>query len=127
MQVAINYGDFMNVIINTTDIARTDLRSASEIWVADLKAELDLDTTEAGLCLWRGEPVVTHDMLSEGTHEQNLRRLWLHVADIGASAEIKPIEEALRERLTAQGLQGEFYPAQQAGDFDSADAERTPG
>jgi hypothetical protein len=56
----------MNVVIKASDIDRTDFRSASEIWVAPLNEALAPEDTEQSLCLWRGEPVVTHDMLSEG-------------------------------------------------------------
>lgn len=102
----------MKVVIKAVDIPRTDFSSASEIWVADLNAALDVENTDDGLCLWRGQPVVTHDMLSEGTHEQNVRRIWLQVPHIEDREAVAAIEQALRERLGAQRLSGEFYPAQ---------------
>lgn len=102
----------MKVVIKAADIPRTDFSSASEIWVADLNAALNVENTDNGLCLWRGEPVVTHDMLSEGTHEQNVRRIWLQVPRVDDTSAVAAIEQALRERLAAQRLNGEFYPAQ---------------
>lgn len=108
----------MKVVIKALDIPRTDFSAASEIWVAQLNAALATDNTDDGLCLWRGTPVVTHDMLSEGTHEQNLRRIWLQVPDTHDKTAVEAIEMALRARLEAQHLKGEFYPAQRSERFE---------
>jgi hypothetical protein len=116
----------MNVVIKASDINRTDFRSASEIWVAPLNEALAPEDTEQSLCLWRGEPVVTHDMLSEGTHEQNIRRWWVPVSDIDDQQAVQTVEHALRQRLQEQQLDGEFYPAQRTEQFQDGDAERTP-
>ncbi|WP_213880253.1 hypothetical protein [Pseudomonas sp. dw_358] len=108
----------MKVVIKAVDIPRTDFSAASEIWVAPLNAALAADNTDDGLCLWRGTPVVTHDMLSEGTHEQNLRRIWLQVPHTEDKQAVEGIEQALRARLQAQQLSGEFYPAQRSERFE---------
>lgn len=104
----------MKVTIKAADIARTDFSSASEIWIDGPDTAPDAGDTAEGLCLWRGQPVVTHDMLSEGTHEQNVRRIWLTFAGAMGRSDLLVIEQMLRERLAAQQLEGEFYPAHHA-------------
>ncbi|CRM23662.1 hypothetical protein [Pseudomonas sp. 24 R 17] len=49
----------MDKTITVDQLATTDLRSINEIW---------LGGTHIQLCLWRGEHVFTHEMMSEGIH-----------------------------------------------------------
>ncbi|CAI3788556.1 hypothetical protein AHFPHNDE_02233 [Pseudomonas sp. MM227] len=103
----------MRLRIQQHDIEQTNLRTVSEIWLAGpactFSAESEVDT----LCFWRGRPVVSHEMLSEGTHEQNLQRLWLVVADICDNPAVAAVEARLRTALDKQNMEGEFYPAEQ--------------
>ena len=64
--------------------------------------------THTQLCLWRGEQVFTHEMLSEGTHDQNVRRLCLQLVDPDDRDAVARVEAIARERLEEMGKQGEF-------------------
>jgi hypothetical protein len=59
-------------------------------------------------------------MLSEGTHDQNVRGIWLVVDDIDDPEQVLDIEEDVRQRLQAMGLKGEFYPAESGDSHASA-------
>ncbi|SDP87696.1 hypothetical protein SAMN05216596_11432 [Pseudomonas congelans] len=95
----------MDKTITVDQLATTDLRSVNEIW---------LGGTHTQLCLWRGEQVPTHDMLSEGTHDQNARRLCLQLVNPDDKAAVASVEALVRNRLERMGSQGEFYPAENA-------------
>ena len=100
----------MDIVITPENIETTNFRSATEIWLARPDASGALDRTDPGTCLWRGRPVVSHDMLSEGTHDQNVRRVWLltpHIDDLAN------LQSRLAARLDAQDMAGEFHPADQ--------------
>jgi len=101
----------MNIAIDEAHINTADLRGATELWLVPPEADPQASTHPDGQCLWRGGPVASHDMLSEGTHEQNVRRVWLRVAnpkDHTTGERMRPLVE---QRLLEQGLEGEFYPA----------------
>jgi hypothetical protein len=95
----------MDKTITVDQLATTDLRSINEIW---------LGGTHTQLCLWRGEQVFTHEMLSEGTHDQNVRRLCLQLVNLDDPAAVASVEVIARERLEKMGKEGEFYPAEEA-------------
>jgi len=80
----------MDKTITVDQLATADLGSINEIWLGE---------THTQLCLWRGEQVFTHEMMSEGTHDQ---------------AAVASIESIVRERLKKMGKEGEFYPAEEA-------------
>ncbi|WP_263263245.1 hypothetical protein [Pseudomonas sp. RIT-PI-S] len=105
----------MNIAIDEDHINTADLRGAVELWLVSPQAAPDANEHPDGLCLWRGRPVVSHDMLSEGTHEQNVRRVWLRVADPLSPATAARVRPALEQRLREQQLEGEFFPAETAG------------
>lgn len=94
----------MDKTITLDQLATTDLRSINEIW---------LGGTHTQLCLWRGEQVFTHEMMSEGTHDQNVRRLCVEVVNPGDHAAVVNVELMLRERLEKMEKEGEFYPAEE--------------
>ncbi|MCQ2997117.1 hypothetical protein NLO88_23550 [Pseudomonas syringae] len=94
----------MDKMITADQLATTDLRTINEIWL--------IGPTE--LCLWRAEQVFTHDMLSEGTHDQNSSRLWVKVGDTDDQPTVFDIEATVRDLLKNMGMEGEFYPAEQA-------------
>jgi len=96
----------MDKTITVDQLASTDLRSINEIWLGG--------TTHTQLCLWRGEQVFTHEMMSEGTHDQNVRRLCLQLINLGDQAAVASVELIVRERLKKMGKEGEFYPAEEA-------------
>lgn len=82
-----------------TDVAgleRGESDTCSEIWLA-----------EPQRCLWRATQVVSHEMMSEGTHEQNLRRIYVRSGPMADNAEI---ERVVRQRLRESGRVGEFPP-----------------
>lgn len=95
----------MNIAIDEAHINTLDLRGAVELWLVAPEADPDANPQSQGLCFWRGQPAVSHEMLSEGTHEQNVRRVWLRVP--APAARIRP---ALEQRLREQDLEGEFFP-----------------
>lgn len=95
----------MDKAITVDQLATTDLGSFNEIW---------LGGTHTQLCLWRGAQVFTHEMLSEGTHDQNVRRLCLQLVNPDDQAAVAHVERIARERLTKMGKEGEFYPAEEA-------------
>ncbi|WP_426198682.1 hypothetical protein [Pseudomonas sp. DC3200b2] len=101
----------MNIAIEEAHINTVDLRGATELWLVPPDAPDDTDSPSEGLCLWRGRPVVSHDMLSEGTHEQNVRRVWVRVAMPTAQATVARLRAAVERRLAEQDLHGEFLPA----------------
>jgi len=105
----------MNIAIDEAHINTADLRGAVELWLVPPQADPQASTHPAGVCLWRGRPVVSHDMLSEGTHEQNVRRVWLRVDQPEAAETAARIRPALEQRLREQGVEGEFFPADVAG------------
>lgn len=95
----------MDKTITVDQLATTDLGSINEIW---------LGGTHTQLCLWRGKQVFTHEMLSEGTHDQNARRLCLQLVDPDDKAAVANVETIVRKRLEEMGREGEFYPAEKA-------------
>ncbi|MEG5262929.1 hypothetical protein TRP66_01355 [Pseudomonas sp. JDS28PS106] len=95
----------MDKTITVDQLATTNLDSINEIW---------LGGTHTQLCLWRGEQVFTHEMLSEGTHDQNARRLCLQLVDPDDQVAVSRVEAIVRERLEGTGREGEFYPAEEA-------------
>lgn len=95
----------MDKTVTVDQLATTDLRSINEIW---------LGGTHTQLCLWRGEQVFTHEMMSEGTHDQNVRRLCLQLVNSDDQAAVASVEVIVRERLKNMGKEGEFYPAEEA-------------
>lgn len=92
----------MDKTISVDQLATTDLRTINEIWLGE----------SSGLCLWRAEQVFTHDMLSEGTHDQNTSRLLVKLDSTGQPDRVASVEAKVRERLEQMGMEGEFYPAQ---------------
>lgn len=94
----------MHKTINADQLATTDLRTINEIWLGGSEQD--------GLCLWRGEQVFTHDMLSEGTHDQNTRRLHITLDAPGDQTAIASVETTVRDLLQQLGMTGEFYPAE---------------
>ena len=94
----------MDKIITVDQLATTDLGPINEIW---------LGGTHTQLCLWRGEQVFTHEMLSEGTHDQNVQRLCLQLVNPDDQAAVASVELIARERLKKMGKEGEFYPAEE--------------
>jgi hypothetical protein len=105
----------MNIAIDEAHINTADLRGAVELWLIAPEADPEADPhAQESLCLWRGLPVVSHDMLSEGTHEQNVRRVWLRVAEPAAPATAARLRPAVEQRLREQQLEGEFFPTQSA-------------
>ena len=103
----------MKIVITESELSATEFRGASEIWLAAPDSPLCADSGGNELCLWRGEPMVSHDMLSEGTHEQNVRRIWMVVADIDDPECVLGAEQQVRAHLESLGMRGEFYPAEQ--------------
>ncbi|MFF7708521.1 hypothetical protein [Pseudomonas sp. NPDC007930] len=102
----------MDILLNEHELPSADLRGTLELWVTGPEGPRQ-PLTEAGqFCLWRGRPVVSHDMLSEGTHEQNLRRLWVRLAEPERAQRVAWAEAQVRQRVLAQGLEGEFYPSE---------------
>lgn len=104
----------MSTVISIEQLATVDLRMINEIWLSSSPAPQENDPLQPKLCLWRGEQLFTHDMMSEGTHGQNVNRLWLSVDDIEDQPLIRSVEAAVRQRLAQMDMQGEFYPAEQA-------------
>ena len=98
----------MDKTITVDQLADTDLRSINEIW---------LGGTHTQLCVWRGAQVFTHEMMSEGTHDQNVRRLCLQLVNPEDQAAVARVEVILRERLKEMGKEGEFYPAEEADTY----------
>lgn len=102
----------MDIILEEQELPSADLRGALELWVTGPGGP-HAPLGEAGqFCLWRGRPVVSHDMLSEGTHEQNVRRLWVRLAQPADLDAVRLAERHVRERIVAQGLEGEFHPTE---------------
>lgn len=95
----------MDKTITVDQLAATELGPFNEIWLYGPHAQL---------CLWRAEQVFTHEMLSEGTHDQNVERLCLQLADLDDQASVASVEAVARERLEKMGREGEFYPAEEA-------------
>lgn len=102
----------MKTVITQQEIADADLRPYKEIWLTSKLALTESGHTEGELCLWRAEEAFTHDMMSEGTHDQNLKRIWLSVDDLDDQKQVLEIENRVRQRLVEQDLNGEFYPAE---------------
>jgi hypothetical protein len=105
----------MNRSINVDQLATADLRTINEIWLGGDPAEDE----PTGLCLWRGEQVFTHDMLSEGTHDQNTRRLHVLVANVDDGSEVAAVESTVRDLLQKMDREGDFYPAEHANTRES--------
>ncbi|MBD1552713.1 hypothetical protein [Pseudomonas typographi] len=102
----------MDLTLSEHELPGADLRGALELWITGPTGPRQ-PLTEAGqFCLWRGRPMVSHDMLSEGTHEQNVRRVWLRLEHPQDPARLGWAEAQVRQRVQAQGLEGEFYPTQ---------------
>jgi hypothetical protein len=102
----------MKTVITLEELAEADLRPYKEVWLTTAQALAESGHKEDELCLWRITDTFTHDMLSEGTHDQNVPGVWLVVDDIDDSDQVLEIEEEVRQRLQALGLKGEFYPAE---------------
>lgn len=95
----------MDKTITVDQLDTTDLGSINEIWLGD---------THTQLCLWRREQVFTHEMMSEGTHDQNVRRLCVQGVNPDDQAAVARVEIMVREQLKKSGKAGEFYPAEEA-------------
>jgi hypothetical protein len=104
----------MSNVISTEQLATVDLRMINEIWLSSSQTPQPDNAAQPKLCLWRGEQLFTHDMMSEGTHGQNVNRLWVCVADMDDPDTLRTVEDAVRQRLAQMDMQGEFYPAERA-------------
>jgi hypothetical protein len=102
----------MKAVITPRELLEADLRTYNEIWVSSAQALAKSGHSEDQLCLWRHEVVPSHDMLSEGSHGQNVNSLWLALDNIKDPHQIMDVENLVRERVDALGLKGEFYPAE---------------
>jgi hypothetical protein len=102
----------MKTVITLNELAEADLRPYKEVWLTSAEALAESGHNEDELCLWRAEQAFTHDMLSEGTHDQNIAGVWLVVDDIDDPDQVLDMETDVRDRLETLGLKGEFYPAQ---------------
>jgi hypothetical protein len=102
----------MKTVITLQELAEADLRSYKEVWLTSAQALAESGHKDAEMCLWRSNEAFTHDMLSEGTHDQNVAAVWLVIDDIDDPNQVLEIEEEVRQRLQALGLEGEFYPAE---------------
>jgi len=102
----------MKTVITLQELTKADLRPYKEVWLASPVALTEGGHAEDELCLWRAIQAVTHDMLSEGTHDQNVAGIWLGVDDIDDRQQVLAIEDILRLRLEDLNLEGEFYPAE---------------
>ncbi|WP_110947039.1 hypothetical protein [Pseudomonas bohemica] len=102
----------MKTVITQQELAEADLRPYKEVWLTSALALADSDHKEDELCLWRSDLAFTHDMMSEGTHDQNLKGVWLVVDDIDNPDQVLEIENEVRDRLQVLGVEGEFYPAE---------------
>lgn len=102
----------MRVVIHPEQLSSCDLRAFNEIWLADHPAQFVAEHAANKCCLWRGEQLFTHDMLSEGTHGQNVAQLWVLVADPSDLEGLRTLELAITRKLREQELRGEFHPAQ---------------
>ncbi len=109
----------MKTLITVAELADANLSPFNEIWLSSASSLTEHRPSEDQLCLWRANQLVTHDMLSEGTHGQNVTCVWLVVDDIDDQAGILEIEDAVRTKLTKQGLEGEFYPAERGDSHNS--------
>jgi hypothetical protein len=109
----------MKTVITLQELAEADLRPYKEVWLTSAQALAESGHNEDELCLWRSNEALTHDMMSEGTHDQNLSGVWLVVDDIDDPEEVLDVENNVRQRLFDLGLKGEFYPAQTGGRFTS--------
>ncbi|VVM80420.1 hypothetical protein PS664_02258 [Pseudomonas fluorescens] len=94
----------MDKTITVDQLDSTDLGSINEIW---------LGVTHTQLCLWRGEQVFSHEMMSEGTHDQNVRRLCVQLVNPDDQATVARVEIMVREQLKKSGKEGEFYPTEE--------------
>ena len=94
----------MDVTITVDQLDTADLGTFNEIW---------LGGAHHPMCLWRGEQVFSHEMMSEGTHDQNVRRLYVQLLDPEEQTAVVGVESILRERLAILGRAGEFYPAEE--------------
>ncbi len=103
----------MNTLIEETDLDTADLRSATEIWLVKPGAAIEHENDADRRCLWRGGPVVSHDMLSEGTHAQNVQRFYLVVANLHNDQHVQGLIARVEQRLRQYGLEGEFLPSEQ--------------
>lgn len=101
----------MNKVITLQELNEADLRFYKEIWLTSAQALAD-DHKEAQLCLWRSTEAPTHDMLSEGTHDQNLESVWLVVDDIHDQQQVLEIKNHVQQRVLHLRLEGEFSPAE---------------
>jgi hypothetical protein len=110
----------MKPTISMAELMTTDFRPFNEIWLASPEAPLSVERWVNELCLWRGEQLFTHDMLSEGTHGQNVARIWLIIDDVDDRACVSRAEAQVRQQLAEQSLEGEFYPAEKTDTYGPA-------
>lgn len=110
----------MKTVITLPELGEADLRPYKEIWLMSTLALTQPGHPEDELCLWRASETFSHDMLSEGTHDQNVKGLWLVVDDIDDPEQVMDVENDVRERLLALRLEGEFYPAEVGDSHASA-------
>lgn len=102
----------MKTVITLNELPNADLRTFTEVWLTTPTAVREPHHTDDELCLWRANQVFSHDMLSEGTHGQNVMPVWLVVDNIDNPDQVLEVETQVRERLLTAGLDGEFYPAE---------------
>jgi hypothetical protein len=109
----------MKTVITPEELFEADLRPYNEIWLASIQALAESGHSEDQLCLWRSNIVPSHEMLSEGSHGQNVSSVWLALDNIDDADQVLDMEELVRGRLESLGLKGEFYPAER-GDTHSS-------
>lgn len=102
----------MKALITLQELAEADLRPYKEIWLTSARAVAESGHQEDELCLWRSDMVFNHDMMSEGTHDQNLQGIWLVVDNLDDPDQVLEVEDEVRQRLIALNMEGEFYPAE---------------
>lgn len=102
----------MKTVITLSELAEADLRPYMEVWLTSPRALTETGHKEDELCLWRRMQTPTHDMMSEGTHDQNVTGIWLVVDDIDDPQQVIDVEADVRDRLRILRLEGEFYPAE---------------
>ena len=79
----------MDNTITVDQLATADLGSINEIWLGE---------THTQLCLWRGEQVFSHEMMSEGTHDQNVRRLCVQLVNPDDQATVARVQITVRKQ-----------------------------
>jgi hypothetical protein len=112
----------MNTFIPLEKLSDTDLHDFHEVWLTTEESHPQDPSHAYSVCLWRAARTLTQGVEIDDVYFEDLPCLWLRVDDLYDKPSVEVVEKALRARLEALKLPGEFYPSETAVSQKDSDA-----